>query len=297
MSTSISEQLYSSKYHFLYELIQNADDSNYSNAKTSLSVPYMHFKVTTTTLVVETNEDGFTRANIEAICATGKSSKKATALDNHIGEKGFGFKSVFSIADEVHVQSGLWKFRFKHQRGDDGLGMVTPLNSSYEILPSDIVTRITLVLSDISTQGHQRLSEAIAQIPETTILHLHNLRRLKVTRMSDNTTSITSTTKSSSRTANGNENVRILVRTWTDGQWESINSKNYYTFARKIKFMPQDDRRRNCTSAKVDLAFPVDAMTQKPKMNESGQHVFAYLPLYQLPIQVRAPFRSSHACL
>ena len=89
---SISEQLYSSKYRFLYELIQNADDSLYRNARQKCVAPYLRFRITPHEFIVETNEDGFTRANVEAICATGKSSKKTSALDNHIGEKGFGFK-------------------------------------------------------------------------------------------------------------------------------------------------------------------------------------------------------------
>jgi hypothetical protein len=111
----------------LYELIQNADDSDFSIAKRSNKHPYVHFKVTPSTLVFETNEDGFTRAKIEAICAAETSSKKASASDNYIGEKGFGFKSVFSVAYQVHVQSGLWSLQFKHKQGDDGLGIAVTM--------------------------------------------------------------------------------------------------------------------------------------------------------------------------
>jgi HSP90 family molecular chaperone len=57
---SIAEQLYSSKYRFLYELIQNADDSMYSKANGSGLKPSLTFNITPSCFIIETNEDGFT---------------------------------------------------------------------------------------------------------------------------------------------------------------------------------------------------------------------------------------------
>ncbi|KAF1351570.1 hypothetical protein EJ07DRAFT_159316 [Lizonia empirigonia] len=102
-------------YRFLYEVVQNADDSHYRNIFKQGGSAFLRFTITPKTLDIETNEDGFTRANVEAICATGKSSKKASATEDFTGEKGFGFKSVFSIAEEVRIQSGVWSFRFEHR--------------------------------------------------------------------------------------------------------------------------------------------------------------------------------------
>jgi hypothetical protein len=272
----------------LYELIQNADDSDFSIAKRSNKHPYVHFKVTPSTLVFETNEDGFTRAKIEAICAAETSSKKASASDNYIGEKGFGFKSVFSVAYQVHVQSGLWSLQFKHKQGDDGLGMVTPLNASSRILPSNVVTRITLLLSDTSASSHQGLLEAVVRIPKTTVLHLHNLRRVTVTKRSDDCRTATSVWKSSPIYDSWGKAVSLHVQTKSNGQLTSSHENKFYMFARHLTSMPRDDRRRNRTSATVELAFPIEAETQKPKLSASGQHVFAYLPLHELPIQVCA---------
>ncbi|KAJ4360929.1 uncharacterized protein N0V89_001498 [Didymosphaeria variabile] len=293
---SISGKLYSSKYHFVYELIQNADDSDFSIAKLCNNAPYIHFSVTPTTLTVDTNEDGFTRANVEAICATGKSSKKSTALDNHIGEKGFGFKSVFSVAHEVFVQSGLWAFRFKHKREDDGLGMVTPLDASPEALPPGVVTRIKLILSDSSASGHQRMLDAIDQIPKTTILHLHNLRVITIT-TADSESPTTTSIKKETLVANGRGGI-VSIQNWTttDGEMEKTHEDMFYTFTRHLTSLPPDNERLHRTNATVELAFPIHAVTKKPEISASGQHVFAYLPLHQMPIQflptepMRVPF-------
>jgi hypothetical protein len=164
----------------LYELIQNADDSSYSNVCSDKVPPYLRFKVTRDTLIVETNEDGFKRANIEAICATGKSSKKMTDTDDQMGEKGFGFKSVFSVAEEVQVQSGLWSFCFIHRKGEDGLGMATPLDAVPDDLLADVTTRITLRYSEEAKQEYARLLEALLYLPDTTILFLQRLRSIHV---------------------------------------------------------------------------------------------------------------------
>jgi hypothetical protein len=177
---SISEQLYSSKSRFLYELIQNADNSSYENCRRGTIQPYLRFRVTDDAFILETNEDGFKRANIEAICATGKSSENMTGTDDQMGEKGFGFKSVFAIANEVQVQSGLWSFRFRHRKGEDGLGMVTPLDATPETLPADVTTRITLRYSDEAKQEYSRLLEAIHNLPDTTILFLQRLRSIHI---------------------------------------------------------------------------------------------------------------------
>jgi hypothetical protein len=64
---SISAQLYSSKYQFLYKLLQNADDSRYT--KPAVRTPCLAFRVTPSKFIVETNEEGFKRARVEAICA------------------------------------------------------------------------------------------------------------------------------------------------------------------------------------------------------------------------------------
>ncbi|PVI03660.1 hypothetical protein DM02DRAFT_652431 [Periconia macrospinosa] len=112
---SVSEQLYSSKYRFLYELVQNANDWRYERCLQNGKAPCLRFRITPKKFIFETNEDGFTRANVAAICGTSKSSKKASAIAQNIGEKGFGFKYVCRIAQEVRVQSGVWSFAFKYK--------------------------------------------------------------------------------------------------------------------------------------------------------------------------------------
>lgn len=272
---SVSEQLYSSKYRFLYEIIQNADDSEYRNVQ-----PLLNFKVTPRALVIETNEEGFSRENVAAICETGQSSKKRHVTDEHTGEKGFGFKSVFSIADDVHIQSGLWSFRFKHRQGDDGLGMVTPLDAEAENLPRNVTTRITLNLSSDAAKDYNRLLEAIADMPDTTLLFLRRLSKLRIEIENiDTNKEVICFDKSVS-----DEGRLVAIdRSRKYGESQPSNTVTSYhrtTYVQHV--MPEDKHRKNQQKTTIDLAFPVNSDKNLPQRSPMGQHIFAYLPLKRL---------------
>jgi hypothetical protein len=272
----------------LYELIQIADDSSYSkcpyNKCRSHSVrPYLRFKVTQNDFIFETNEDGFKRANIEALCASGK----ITDNDDQIGEKGLGFKAVFSVAEEVQIQSGLWSLCFKHRKGEAGLGMVTPLDAVPEILPSDVTTRITLRYSDEAKQNYPHLLEAIQDLPDTTILFLQKLRRIHI---------------EVSKSAIQNEKISYakqygikarqctITRTKEIGFAKSEEKCTYLRFGTRWQNLPPHKCRPGRTDALIELAFPIDPVTQQPKHSDLGQHVSAHLPLQRLAqIQVSVP--------
>jgi hypothetical protein len=291
----MSEQLYSSKYRFLYELIQNADDALYRNALSKSESPFIRFKVTSAAIVIETNEDGFRRANIEAICQTGESSKKAEATDDHIGEKGFGFKSVFAVSEEVHIQSGIWSFRFKHLPGEDGIGMITPLDAPSEKLPLAVTTRITLHLPKLEGTSYEELLGAIENMPMTTTFFLQKLKKIHI--------NVTGPDAAVTETTTKKQNVGLqkmkLVRSQTLGDSRSVDTILFRCFEYVVESMPEDKRREGRPSTVVKLAFPIDSTTSQPKLSQSGQYVFAYLPLRQIQqLQVRSfpgliPFSST----
>ena len=99
-------------------------------------------------IIIDSNEKGFTKADVIAICSTGEST--TTGAKGYIGDKGIGFKSVFKMAKVVHVQSGPFSFRFEYDRlsDDTGLEMVIPLDADFRDLPNGINTRFTLTLKD-----------------------------------------------------------------------------------------------------------------------------------------------------
>ena len=85
--------MYSETAHFVYELLQNADDAE----ATEIS-----FSVSQTSLVVEHNGKPFTEDNVKAISYFGKGKTDITK----IGHFGLGFKSVFAYTASPYVHSG-----------------------------------------------------------------------------------------------------------------------------------------------------------------------------------------------
>ena len=117
----LSEDLYSKKSHFVLELVQNADDNEYGPGV----VPNLTFKLTPKRLVLINNETGFSEKNVKALCSIGDSSKKGNKA-GYIGEKGIGFKSVFTVSRAPEIHSNGYHFRFDRTDEANLLGYVVP---------------------------------------------------------------------------------------------------------------------------------------------------------------------------
>jgi hypothetical protein len=83
---------YPDPVHFVYELLQNAEDQDASEAQ---------FQLTPTHLVFCHNGNPFTRQDVENITGIGNSNKQQEA--NKIGRFGMGFKSVFAITQRPEI--------------------------------------------------------------------------------------------------------------------------------------------------------------------------------------------------
>lgn len=63
-----------------------------------------------------------------ALCHIGNSTKKPIdQRKGFIGERGIGFKSVFKVADIVHISSSAYSFGFDRSKP---LGMISPMTES-----------------------------------------------------------------------------------------------------------------------------------------------------------------------
>ncbi|KAM0457018.1 hypothetical protein ACHAPV_006996 [Trichoderma viride] len=177
---TLAKQIYSSGARFVFELLQNAEDNNFSK---STEDPYIAFNVYENRIVVECNEDGFTERDLGAICAVAKSTKSTSY--GYIGAKGIGFKSVFIAAWKVHIQSGNFSFEFRHKRDDPGLGMVRPIWIPTNEKLEGPLTRMTLYFHDEGDPDElQRLKSVIFKqlddLQQTSLLFLKKLQRIKM---------------------------------------------------------------------------------------------------------------------
>jgi len=93
------EGLTSNKAHFIYELLQNAEDSKSKSVK---------FILNDENLIFINDGIEFTKSNFEALVKIGHSDKQ-----NSIGKFGMGFKSIFSISKKPEVYSERYALRFE----------------------------------------------------------------------------------------------------------------------------------------------------------------------------------------
>src|SRR5260221_7161388 len=82
--------------HFVYELLQNAEDQG---------APGAPFELFTDHLAFHHNGNAFPRSDVENITGIGNSDKPQEA--NKIGRFGIGFKSVFAITDRPQIYTVL----------------------------------------------------------------------------------------------------------------------------------------------------------------------------------------------
>jgi hypothetical protein len=91
---------YNDKTHFVYELIQNADDSKSTR---------LEFHLRGNELVVWNDGQQFTEKDVDSICSIGFSNKDLT----QIGTFGMGITAVFTYTDCLEVYSGDEHFRIQ----------------------------------------------------------------------------------------------------------------------------------------------------------------------------------------
>ncbi|KAI1137757.1 hypothetical protein F5Y05DRAFT_386264 [Hypoxylon sp. FL0543] len=283
---TLAKNLYSKDVRFLFELLQNADDNNFSRALRAGIIPHVSFNIYKDRIVVDCNEDGFTEENLRAICNVGRSSK--TGAQGYIGEKGIGFKSVFKVAWRVHIQSGYYSFTFTHRKGDSGMGMISPeWRNATEDLQGPL-TRMTLYLhEDYTASGgneqRQSILHQLNTLQPAMLLFLKKLKRISVRIFDDDGNETSSTLLFKSYP--GQANRTVLERTHTEGG-EVVHTKQRYhvveSIARNLprnenrEYTAQEESSRAYGSAPVILAFPL-SNAESPLI--SPQEVFAFLPV------------------
>ncbi|MBF8962949.1 DUF3883 domain-containing protein [Pontibacter sp. FD36] len=99
----IAEQLYDKQAHFIFELLQNAEDENATEA---------HFDLTDNELVFKHNGNPFTFNDIKSVSNFGDNNLKKLKA-NAIGRFGIGFKSVYAITSSPQIQSGDFHIEIK----------------------------------------------------------------------------------------------------------------------------------------------------------------------------------------
>lgn len=157
----IVEDLYPDSAHFIYELLQNAEDTGATEAQFTLSKD---------SLVFEHNGRSFELRDIYAITDIGEGTKAND--DEKIGRFGVGFKAVFAYSETPHIWSPTFAFK------------ITDLVLPHAIEPLTVSgnkTRFEFPFSNPKKPANKAYAEVEAglnELAETTLLFLSHLESI-----------------------------------------------------------------------------------------------------------------------
>ena len=164
--------MYSEMAHFVYELLQNADDAEATEIR---------FSVSQTSLVVEHNGKSFTEDNVKAISYFGKGKTDITK----IGHFGLGFKSVFAYTASPRVHSGDESFEITELYSLDGIHYPSDLELGktrfifpfdHEIKKPNYIEKGKLKTSGIA---YSEIADKLSKLSAETLLFTKSLTEIR----------------------------------------------------------------------------------------------------------------------
>ncbi|HDM77281.1 MAG TPA: hypothetical protein ENG51_12570, partial [Deltaproteobacteria bacterium] len=280
----LSESLYSKDTHFIFELIQNAEDNEYyKGTEPSISFRLVKADPTNTpnsvgALIVQNNEIGFSPDNVDAICAIGKTTK--SKLQGYIGEKGIGFKSVFRITTIPHIFSNGYQFCFPEKDEKTSLGYIVP--RWIKDIPHGVDPKQTTIILPLDKPdfGYERIEGMLQDIEPETILFLSKLKEIQIKTDGGDNLTILKDDKQSPL-------IQLLIEGTKHGELYSV--REFLLFTQTVD-RPRDvrhEKRIDIDKRDVTIAFPAD-----DNKNSIGK-IFAYLPVRSdtgFPFLINADF-------
>lgn len=157
----IVEELYPDRAHFIYELLQNAEDARATEAS---------FELRADRLVFRHNGHAFSKDDVWGITNIGKGSKRDE--EDKIGRFGVGFKSVFAYTETPLIWSPTYSFRIS------GLVLPEEITSPPELNGQ---TQFEFPFNNPKKEpgsAYDEIRTGLDELAETTLLFLTNLESI-----------------------------------------------------------------------------------------------------------------------
>ena len=257
--------MYSDSSHFIYEILQNADDYGATE---------VFFRLSKDELLIEHNGEPFVEENVEAITYFGKSTSRDDLVKT--GRFGVGFKSVFAFTATPTVISGDEHFQI--------YGLYRVREHPYPSGFSRSRTRIILPFNHESEQpdyvenlmsrkeAYSKISSRLTGLNMNTLLFTRNIREIRW--------------EIDGRTGH------YLREDETDGKarWTTITDgeqlNKYLVFSRIPKWRNQEYKA-------VEIAFSVDEKNQLSSVDDFLYVLFATTQETHLQFIINGPFRTN----
>ena len=268
--------LYSDKVHFIYELLQNAEDAKASEVKFFLNTDRLEFE--------HNGHRLFTIEDVDSITNIGSTTKADDATS--IGKFGIGFKAVFAYTSTPEIESGPYHFRIHD--------MFVP--DTENLPPGTIGEMRTRFLFPFDNpdkppkQACTEIEDKLQKLNENTLMFLSNIRKIEYY-LPDSTSGFLERIEST------NDKNRIEISVMCPGNI-APDSMHYLRFTKDVDIQDEDGRLKSC---RIAIVFSMDKPEKekwKIKTLNPGQ-VCIYFPAAKetskLRFHMHAPFASTVA--
>ncbi len=157
-------QLYPDNAHFIYELLQNAEDAKATHARFTLSENSLVFEHDGTRL--------FSARDVESITSIGDSTKADSPTE--IGKFGVGFKSVFAYTQNPEIHSGEYHFRIHDLVVPE---LLPPPSSDANSFKTKFIFPFDNPKKPIRQANHE-IAVALQALDDATLLFLANIDQI-----------------------------------------------------------------------------------------------------------------------
>ncbi|WP_304039397.1 sacsin N-terminal ATP-binding-like domain-containing protein [Desulfovibrio piger] len=156
--------LYPDRAHFIYELLQNAEDTKASKVEFRLFSDRVEF--------YHNGERLFNLKDVESITSIGSSGKRDDITT--IGKFGVGFKAVFAYTDTPEIHSGEFHFKIND--------CVVPVIIDNKNI-SDLASRTCFIFPfnhklKNKSQAFQEVADGLKSLADNTLLFLTHIKRI-----------------------------------------------------------------------------------------------------------------------
>ena len=231
-------ELYPDNAHFIYELLQNAEDARATEVRFILKEDGVEFEHNGSQL--------FTLEDVKSITSIGVSTKKNDPTS--IGKFGVGFKAVFAYTSTPEIESGKYHFRIRDLVVPDTKGLPPCALGEKE-------TRFTFPFDNPqkpSERARQEIEKDLRQLDESTLLFLNNIQKIEYL-LPDSTLGFLKR-----REMDGNR-IEILVQHPEDSEPTSV------FFLRFGKIVQVNDEEGKSKSCRIAVAFGLEERNEDAK--------------------------------
>ena len=278
--------LYSDRTHFIFELIQNAEDAAQRDSRIGEKGKkyYVKFSLYGNRLEIVNNGIPFNINDVKGISRVVGGTKEEDLMQ--IGKFGIGFKSVYAYTNSPEVHSGEWHFKILNYvhpypvelRSVSNTLFVLPFNK--QSVPKETAAR--------------EISEALNNLQLRTLLFLRNIYEIGyVNKINNTTTRYIKNSKVVDRNEELGVELLFVVLSKESSESHTRVEEYWYVLRKQITLkVPETEEQKNIH---VEIAFKYSK--ELDEIDEDKEpYLVAYFPTKQytgLSFLIQAPFNTT----